>query len=145
MLNGVFSESSGSGISGEHFLQARCHFRQWIRVQPFAPDPKAWNRMGADERFAGGELDEFLALPMIEPVRPGVGIKDPVFLDAVLLIGGELRSDIHFIALGHHGRHGGKLVPRRGGRKQQLRRWFPAGLPSEEERWERKRGEEFRL
>jgi hypothetical protein len=30
-------------------------------------------------------------------------------------------------------------------RNQQLRRWFPAGLPSEEERWERKRAAEFRL
>jgi hypothetical protein len=30
-------------------------------------------------------------------------------------------------------------------RNQQWRRWFPAGLPSEEERWERKRAEEFRL
>jgi hypothetical protein len=30
-------------------------------------------------------------------------------------------------------------------RNQQLRRWFPAGLPSEEERWERKRPAKFRL
>jgi hypothetical protein len=30
-------------------------------------------------------------------------------------------------------------------RNQQMRRWFPAGLPSEEERWERKRAVEFRL
>jgi hypothetical protein len=40
--------------------------------------------MGADDRFAGGEFDEFLPLPMIEPVRPGVGIKDPVFLKSRL-------------------------------------------------------------
>jgi hypothetical protein len=30
-------------------------------------------------------------------------------------------------------------------RNQQMRRWFPAGLLSEEERWERKRAAEFRL
>ncbi len=47
--------------------------------------------MRGDDRLAGSELDEFLALPMIEPVRPGVGIEDPVFVDAVLLIRGELR------------------------------------------------------
>ena len=30
-------------------------------------------------------------------------------------------------------------------RNRQLRLWFPAGLPSEEERWQRKRAVEFRL
>ena len=30
-------------------------------------------------------------------------------------------------------------------RNQQLRRWFPAGLPTEEERWQRKGPAEFRL
>ncbi len=50
--------------------------------------------MRADDRLAGSELDEFLALTMIRPVRPGVGIEDPVFVDAVLLIRGELRTDI---------------------------------------------------
>jgi hypothetical protein len=53
--------TSGSGTRGKHCLEARRHLRQWIPVQPFAPDPKAWNRMGADDQFAGGELDEFLA------------------------------------------------------------------------------------
>ncbi len=30
-------------------------------------------------------------------------------------------------------------------RNRQLRRWFPDGLPSEEERWKRKGAGEFRL
>lgn len=30
-------------------------------------------------------------------------------------------------------------------RNRQLRRWFPAGLPTEEERWQTKRAAEFRL
>ncbi len=50
--------------------------------------------MRADNRFAGSELDEFLTLPMVEAMGPGVGIEDPVFLDAVLLVRGELRPDI---------------------------------------------------
>jgi hypothetical protein len=53
--------SSWSGTNGEHFLQARGHFRQRIGAQPFASNPDAWNRMGADDRLAQGELNPFLA------------------------------------------------------------------------------------
>lgn len=74
-------------VSGgsEHFLQARGHCRQRIGIQPFAPDPEAGKGLRADDGLAGGKLHKFVLLPMIEPMRPGVGVEDPVFLDAVLL------------------------------------------------------------
>ena len=94
-MNGPAAASGAGSIARrEHLLEARRHFGERIRVQPFAPNPKAGYDMRANDRFAGGELDEFLSLAMIEPVGTGVGIEDPILLDAMLLVRGELGPDI---------------------------------------------------